>query len=68
MRFLTDLLTGDTLTQVGNTMTDQKGNVWNRINDTWYDSHGNFIKPLQDNLSMNQRGSLFQSWGDNNDF
>lgn len=69
MRFLINLLTGDTLTQTSDTtLTDTKGNVWNKSGSTWHDSHGNFIQPLQDNMSMNQNGSLFKSWGDNNDF
>ena len=68
MRFLTDLQTGNTLTQTSDTtMTDINGNVWNKHGSTWFDSHGNFIRPLQNNMSMKQDGSLFKSWGDDHE-
>lgn len=69
MRFLINLFTGDTLTKTSETtMTDTKGNVWNKSGSTWHDSHGNTIQPLQDNISTKQNGSLFNSWSGNNDF
>ena len=69
MRFLINLLTGDTLTQTSDTtLTDTKGNVWNKAGSNWLDSHGNLIQPLQNNMSMDQNGSLFKSFGDDHDF
>lgn len=64
MRILLNLLTGDTLTQVGDkTMVDTDGNVYNRFNDTWHDSHGNFLLPLGDKTYADRSGSLFKSFG-----
>lgn len=69
MRFLINLLTGDTLTQTSDTtLTDTQGNVWNKSGSTWHDSHGNTIQSLDNKMSMKQDGSLFQSWGDDHDF
>jgi hypothetical protein len=69
MRFLINLLTGDTLTQTSDTtLTDTQGNVWNKAGSTWHDSHGNTIQSLDNKMSMKQDGSLFSSWGDDHDF
>ena len=69
MRFLINLLTGDTLTQTSDTtMTDTQGNVWNKAGSTWHDSHGNFLLPLGDKTYADRSGSLFKSFGDDHDF
>lgn len=69
MRFLINLLTGDTLTQTSDTtLTDTQGNVWNKSGSTWNDSQGNFIIPLENDLYADRSGSVFKSFGGENDF
>lgn len=68
MRYLLNLLTGETLTRVGDrTMVDTQGNVYNRFNNTWNDSQGNFIIPLENDLYADRSGSIFKSFGGDND-